>query len=158
MTFKTFLFFLLCTYVSPHAYCQSITSSVSHGDSTLFKTIRHMDSVMFDAFNAHDLNALKNVFSPDLEFFHDRGGLSNYVTSMKSFGGVFASVPDLHRELIAGSMEVYPLPGYGAVEMGLHRFVHKENGKDIVGLYKFTQIWQFKDGAWKVTREVSVGH
>jgi ketosteroid isomerase-like protein len=117
-----------------------------------------MDSVMFDAFNAHDLNALKNVFSPDLEFFHDRGGLSNYETSMKNFGGVFASVPDLHRELIAGTMEVYPIPGYGAVEMGLHRFIHKENGKDIVGLYKFTQIWQFKDGAWKVTREVSVGH
>jgi hypothetical protein len=158
MDHKPRLLLLLGLLFCMSAYSQTVTSSVSHGDSTLFKTIRHMDSVMFDAFNAHDLTALKNVFAPNLEFFHDKGGLSDYETSMSSFGRVFSQVPDLHRELVPGTMEVWPIPGYGAVETGEHRFIHKENGQEIVGLYQFTQVWQLKDGVWKVTREISVGH
>ena len=127
-------------------------------DQALYKKIEHMDSVTFNAFNTHNLAVLKSVFAESLEFYHDKGGLSNYFSAMESFKAVFQNDPDLHRELVKGTLEVYPIPGYGAVEMGEHRFSHFENGKELVAVFKFTHIWQFKDNEWKVTRVVSVGH
>lgn len=117
-----------------------------------------MDSVMFDAFNTHNLAVLGSLFSNDVEFYHDKGGLSDYSSTMNSFKKLAEQTPGLRRELVTGTMEVYPVPGYGAIEMGEHRFTHIEDGKQVVGVFKFTHIWQFKDGLWKVTRVVSVGH
>ncbi|MDR3712238.1 MAG: nuclear transport factor 2 family protein [Puia sp.] len=127
-------------------------------NAEIFKTIAHMDSVLFGAFNNHDLATLQKVFAPNTEFYHDRDGLSNYGTTMTNFKRVFASTPDLHRDLVPGTLEVYPLPGYGAVEMGEHRFTHTQNGQIIAAVYKFINTWQFKDGQWQVTRTISVGH
>jgi hypothetical protein len=33
-----------------------------------------------------------------------------------------------------------------------------ENGKEVIGVYKFILVWQYKDNVWKVTRVVSIGH
>ncbi len=134
------------------------TAFAQGADPALYKKIVHMDSVMFDAFNMHDIAVIQNIFSENLEFYHDKGGLTDYATSMASFKNVFTQNPDLRRELVKGSLEVYPLPGYGAVEMGEHRFTHKENGKEIAAVFKFVHVWQWKDNTWKVTRVVSVGH
>ena len=129
-------------------------------DPALFASIQHMDSVMFDAFNAQKIDVLKNIFSDSLEFYHDLGGESGYSANIAAFQRLFTSnsAHPLIRQLLPGTMEVYAIPGYGAVEMGVHRFIHKENGKDVIGLYKFVHTWQLKDGLWKVTRVVSVGH
>ena len=124
----------------------------------LYKTIQHMDSVLFDAFNNHDLKVLEGVFAPNTEFYHDRDGLSDYQTTMNNFKRVFSATPDLHRELVAGSLEVYPLPGYGALETGEHRFTLTRDGQKISAVYKFTMIWLYKNGQWQVTRAISVGH
>jgi hypothetical protein len=62
------------------------------------------------------------------------------------------------RELVDGSLEVYPIKGYGAIEIGAHRFCHTEDGKLDCGTFRFLQVWRFKDGAWKVSRDVSFGH
>jgi len=48
------------------------------------------------------------------------------------------------RELIPGSLEVYPLHGYGAVEIGVHRFHHP--GDSDVGEAKFVQLLAVQDG------------
>ena len=117
-----------------------------------------MDSVMFDAFNTQNLDVLKTLFADNVEFYHDRGGLGNYDTTIAAFKNNFAQGLDLKRELVKGTLEIYPIPGFGAVEMGVHTFTHKENGKDVVGSFKFVHTWQLKDGSWKVTRVVSVGH
>ena len=34
--------------------------------------------LLFTAFNTRDLETYKNYFSEDLEFFHDKGGLTGY--------------------------------------------------------------------------------
>jgi hypothetical protein len=129
-------------------------------DPELYKEIVHMDSVMFDAFNTQNLAVLKTVFAENLEFYHDKGGLSDYTSNMEVFKRNFENNTGnaLRRELVRGSIEVYPIPGYGAVETGVHRFIHMENGEQITGIYRFTHIWQYKDNAWKVTRVVSIGH
>ena len=127
-------------------------------DSSLYLAIAHMDSVMFNAFNNHDLTVLKAVFAPEVEFYHDKVGLTDYNSTINNFKKIFEVNPGLRRELIKGTLEVYPIPGYGAVEMGMHRFIHTENGKEIIGIFKFTHVWQLKDGQWKATRVISVGH
>lgn len=126
----------------------------------LYDEIAKMDSVMFEAFNAHDADRLQTYFSEDLEFYHDKDGLADFSHTMTSFRGLFERNKNtgLRRDLVKGSLEVYPLNNYGAVEVCLHRFCHKENGKDDCGVFKNIMIWQNKNGQWKVTRVISYDH
>jgi hypothetical protein len=71
---------------------------------------------------------------------------------------MMASVPDIRRELVAGSLEVHPIKGYGAIEIGVHRFCHKENGNEECGTFKFVHIWRKNGDSWQVSRVVSYGH
>src|SRR6266850_2130731 len=124
----------------------------------LFETIARLDGEIFGAFNRHDVARLMSLFSEDLEFYHDTGGLSNYAENAESFKKMFASTPDIRRDLEPGSLEVYPIKDYGAMEIGRHRFCHKENGKDDCGTFKFVMVWRRLDQTWKVSRVVSYGH
>lgn len=126
----------------------------------LYNEIAHMDSVMFDAFNAHDLEKLKTTFSENLEFYHDKGGLSGFEQTMNNFKSLFEKnqYTGLRRDLIKESLEVYPIKDYGAVEICLHRFCHTENSKDDCGVFKNVMVWQNKEGTWKVTRVISYDH
>jgi Domain of unknown function (DUF4440) len=99
----------------------------------LFETIARMDSAMFDAFNGHDVDRLMSMFTDDLDFYHDTGGVTNYEQTKESFGKLFANTPDIRRDLVKGSLEVYPIKDYGAIEIGEHVFCHKEKGKGIAG-------------------------
>ena len=74
------------------------------------------------------------------------------------FKKMFAQNNGMHRELVSGTLEVYPIKGYGAIETGTHRFCHTEEGEEICGTFKFLHIWQKEGTAWKVTRVVSYGH
>src|SRR5688572_29759797 len=51
----------------------------------LYDTIIHMDSVLFNAFNNRDIETIKTLFTTDLEFYHDKGGLTNYDVNMTNF-------------------------------------------------------------------------
>ena len=126
----------------------------------LFDEIAHMDSVMFDAFNAHDFDKLMSTFDSSLEFYHDKGGVTNYEQNKINFLNSFErnKTTGLRRDIVPGSMEVYPIKDYGAIETGLHRFCHEENGKQDCGTFKFLHIWQKKNGQWKVTRVASYDH
>ena len=55
-------------------------------------------------------------------------------------------------------MKVYPIPGFGAQQVGQHRFCHDENGVEECGVFGFTTVWQNTDGHWRMTRVMSHGH
>jgi ketosteroid isomerase-like protein len=124
----------------------------------LLETIARTDSAIFDAFNAHDVERLMAMFTDDLEFYHDTGGLTDHRQTKESFKKMFASTPDIRRDLVKGSLEVYPIKDHGAVEIGEHRFCHKENGKDDCGTFKFAMIWRKSGESWKISRVISYGH
>lgn len=130
----------------------------SPASAELYNTIAHMDSVLFNAFNSHDLEKLKTLFTEDLEFYHDIGGLTSYSENMETFKNNFAKNNGLKRELIGGSLEVYPVKDYGAMQIGMHRFCHSENGKPDCGTFKFVHIWKKTDGNWKISRVISYDH
>jgi hypothetical protein len=63
------------------------------------------------------------------------------------------------RELVAGTLQVFPMKGYGAVEIGVHRFHHPgHDGTEPLGEARFIHLWQYKDGAWKIARVISYDH
>ena len=155
---------LLCFFTVGCSDSQYLMTSEHKNNSPgfveLYDSIAHMDSVMFDAFNAHDLDKLKTVFSIDLEFYHDKGGLAGYEQTMENFKKLFDNnkTTGLRRDLVEGSLEVYPIKDYGAIETCLHRFCHLEIGKNDCGTFKNVMVWQKKDGQWKVTRVISYDH
>jgi ketosteroid isomerase-like protein len=123
----------------------------------LFVTIQTLDAKLFDAYNHCDLTTLGAMVSDDLEFYHDQTGLS--VGKAPFLAAIKQNIcGKVERALLPDTLEVYPLKGYGAVEIGIHRFHHPGHPEDGVGDAKFVTLWQNKDGAWKVTRVISYQH
>ena len=127
-------------------------------DAELTRAISALDTQLFDAYNNCDIDKLGSLVTDDLEFYHDKTGLAvgkqPFLVAIKN--NICGKV---RRELVKGSLEVYPLKGYGAVEIGVHRFYHPgTQDHDVVGEAKFIHLWQYKDGAWKVTRVISYDH
>jgi len=122
----------------------------------LFDKVQSLDTQLFDAYNHCDLKTLGAMVSDDLEFYHDKTGLAvgkePFITAIRE--NICGKV---ERILVPGTLEVYPIAGYGAVEIGVHRF-HHPGQPDNVGEAKFVTLWQNKDGLWKVTRAISYDH
>ncbi len=124
----------------------------------LYQIIASKDSELFRAFNAHDIESLKRFFTEDLEFYHDKSGLTNYDQTNGNFKKMFAQNNGIKRELTPNSLEVYPIKDYGAIEIGEHQFCHLENGKNDCGIFPFIMLWQNQGGNWKVSRVISYNH
>ena len=123
----------------------------------LFQTIQKLDTELFAAYNNCDIAKLGSMVSDDLEFYHDQTGLA--VGKQALLDAVQKNIcGKVQRSLVAGSLEVYPLKGFGAVEIGVHRFRHPGDNPEGGGEAKFVHIWQNKDGVWKVTRVISFDH
>src|SRR5258708_20341759 len=123
----------------------------------LFMTIQSLDTKLFDAYNHCDLITLGAMVSDDLEFYHDQTGLS------VGKGAFLAAIKQnicgkVERTLLPDTLEVYPLKGYGAVEIGVHRFHHPGRPEDGVGDAKLLTLGQNKAAAWQVTRVISYNH
>lgn len=122
----------------------------------LYDTIVYMDSLFFDAYNHCRIDKMGSMISEDIEFYHDKGGLSTVKADILK--ATQQNICDkVTRELVNGSIEVYPIKGYGAVQMGQHRFYNKlENPTVPSRPGKFIHTWQYKDGGWKLTRIISL--
>ena len=133
------------------------TAANTAEDAALYETVAGLDKALFDAVNRCDLDKLGSMVTDDLEFYHDKTGLAVgkkiFLDSIKN-----NVCGKMRRELVTGSLEVYPLAGYGAVEIGVHRFHHPGQENDGVGEAKFIHVWQLKDGAWRIARVISFDH
>lgn len=134
------------------------TPAATHVAQSLQVEIARMDSLLFAAFNAGDLARLKRFFAPDLEFYQDNEGLENYAQTVKDFRDMFHQPSRIRRELVPGSLEVYPIKNYGAIEVGSHRFCHEENGRSECGTFKFLHVWRKTGKTWRLSRIVSYAH
>ena len=160
--FRASLLFLLaatsllcsCSSAKPDGY--QLTKNYTPDDRALYDTIVRLDSIFFGAYNTCDRNfdVYSSFYSDSIEFYHDQGGLA---TSREA---ILASTKQyvcgkVERRLVEGSIEVYPIKGYGAIEMGLHRFHNRAEGSTgRVG--RFVVIWRREATGWKITRVVSL--
>ena len=74
----------------------------------LFEKITRLDRSVFDAFNEKNRDGLMSLFTDDLEFYDGGSGVKNFAQTKEDFVKVCADVPDWHRDLVPGSLEVYP--------------------------------------------------
>ena len=122
----------------------------------LYNTIVKLDSIFFNAYNTCNLDVQAAFYSDSIEFYHDQGGLATSIKDIldatkKNICG------KVTRELVKGSIEVYPIKGYGAVEMGLHKFhnnTQKETSPSKTG--KFVIIWHNMGSHWEISRVISL--
>lgn len=122
---------------------------------SLYDSIVMMDKKWEDAYNNCKLDVMEEIISEDLEFYHDQGGLT---TSKKKLNEALKNniCGKVRRELKHGSIEVYEIKGYGAVEMGLHGFtgINQQGSPDHFA--KFVHIWKRENGKWMITRVISL--
>ena len=147
----TFIFAALFVSPLPRAHAQSTPAS-----DTLFQQIQVMDTELFNAYNHCDLTTLSSLVADDLEFYHDKTGLAVgrqvFIDTIRN--NICGKVT---RELVPGTLEVYPIAHYGAVEIGVHRFRHPGQ-PDNIGEAKFVHLWKNDGGKWIVTRVISYDH
>jgi ketosteroid isomerase-like protein len=168
MTNKSIGLFLLITFIANSIIAQQVdlanlndSKTKSQTTTNLYKEIAFADSCLFTAFNHCDSMTYKKYFTDDLEFYHDRGGLTVSLKSeLKSFNDNCATDLHLRRELVKNTLEVEPIKDYGAIQIGSHRFYHtnKDGTEKLNGTYKFIHVWQKKNGDWKISRVISYGH
>lgn len=137
----------------------SALSNASHADE-LRDTVTALDTKLFAAYNTCDLETLGAMVADDLEFYHDKNGLMTgkdaFVDSIRKY-----ICGKVKRALVPGTLEVHPLKGYGAVEIGTHTFCQtdsKGNCTSPAGPARFVQLWQQTGDTWKLTRVISFDH
>ena len=124
----------------------------------LYDTIVKLDSLFFDAYNTCNINLEKysSFYADNLEFYHDQGGL---MTSRQDVidGTKKYICGKVTRELVKGSIEVYPIKDFGAVEIGLQKFHNNEEPLGTLSkIGRFMIIWENKNNEWKISRVVSL--
>src|SRR5215467_5060754 len=81
----------------------------------LDKAITALDAALFDSYNRCDLEKFSGFIADDVEFYHDQGGVTlgraALAESVKK--NICGKVT---RELVPGTMRVFYMKGYGAIE------------------------------------------
>ncbi len=137
-------------------------------NSELYKTIISKDSLLFNVgFNTCDISQFEKLLSENLEFLHDKDGISDKKEFLYNLRNGLCGSPGTYqsrRELLKGSTEIYPLYNndtiYGAIQVGTHRFYETIAGKKerFASSAKFTNVWLLENGEWKLTKSLSYGH
>lgn len=121
----------------------------------LYDKIIKLDSTYWKAYNSCDMETQASMYADSLEFYHDKGGL---MTSKQDvLDGIKKFVCNkVTRELVPGTIEIYPIKDYGAVEMGVHKFHNKEEPNTPSHPGRFIMIWQQTGNDWKIKRVISL--
>lgn len=137
-------------------------------DSDLYKTIISKDSLLFNiGFNTCDISQFEKLMSDNLEFFHDKDGVSDKKEFLYNLKNGLCASPDKYqsrREMIKGSTEIYPLYNndsiYGAIQVGRHQFYETIVGEKerFASAAKFTHVWLLENGEWKLSKSLSYDH
>ncbi len=126
--------------------------------SDLFNTLKIKDSLLFEeGFNQCNLNQIEKLIVDDIEFYHDKDGLTNskqqFIDSLRAH--LCLSGKNVTKRILdKASLEVFPLYQegklYGALQNGIHSFDQIKA--------KFSHIWLIENKEWKLSRVVSYDH
>ncbi|MFZ4690778.1 MAG: nuclear transport factor 2 family protein [Polymorphobacter sp.] len=136
--------------------------------AALTDAIAARDKAVFELlFTSCDPVAMAGYIAPDFEMYHDKGGvvarnradfIADYAKSCEA-----KKAPDAwrsRRELVPASLNVHPVPGYGAIEDGEHIFYERrgDGPERKAGTARFTQLWQLTPAGWQLSRVFSYAH
>ena len=157
------LFLATWLVVASFLNCPAQMSVSPESLDDLEKTILFHDSIFWVAYAACDVDKMSSYFTEDLEFYHDKNGLT---APREKFDAAvrtgLCGNPNfrLRREAIAGTVKVFPMNNFGALISGEHLFYINEKGKKeyLDGYGKFTHLWKYVDNTWKMSRVISYDH
>ncbi|MBO3698167.1 DUF4440 domain-containing protein [Roseivirga sp. E12] len=131
--------------------------SIYEQPEQLKEAILEKDSQFWQAYNQCNVDKMVSFLTDDLEFYHDKNGLTKGLADFKKAltEGLCANGSQLNRQVKEGSVEVFPLKGIGAIISGEHYFFIGDRPD---GLAKFTHVWNLQDGIWKMSRVLSYDH
>lgn len=146
---KSYLVLLMFLSLPSWADEMSLEDRMKSLDSELFESFNHCQ-------NPQELDKHASFFSPDVEFYHDTGGVtwdraSMIANTKKYVCGHYT------RKLVADSFKAYPIKGFGAITEGQHTFCQNGTQK-CEGKADFVMIWRNTNDKWEVTRVLSFGH
>ncbi|MBV7265875.1 DUF4440 domain-containing protein [Erythrobacter ani] len=129
--------------------------------------LEELDARLFEAaFESCQIDIVSGLISDNIEFYHDRDGLS--------YTGHEAFIADVARDcetgsaggkrvLVPGSISTHMIGEFGAMQMGVHEFhqimpdgesIPRERGS-------FIHLWERKNSApsgWQISRIISYDH
>ncbi|MEP2103565.1 MAG: nuclear transport factor 2 family protein [Parasphingorhabdus sp.] len=131
---------------------ESVAADLQALDGRLFKA----------AFEDCDMAVLEDLLADDLEFYHDRDGLS-YTSSAGFIADVKKECGGGKRVLVADSMTTHMIGDYGAMQHGRHEFHQVMPDGSSIAREKgvFMHMWQRTAGnsaGWQITRVISYDH
>ncbi|WP_299892152.1 DUF4440 domain-containing protein [uncultured Lacinutrix sp.] len=159
------VFFITLVFL---CYTNRIEAQIAK-NSELFKTLKQNDSLLFnEGFNKCDVNQFETFIASDFEFYHDKHGITNskeaFMLSISNGLCNKSNTIKSRRELVKGSLSVYPLYNkgvlYGAIQKGEHKFFEKQDNKieRKTSIAKFTHLWIKKESQWQIKRVLSFNH
>ncbi len=136
---------------------QALTSAIAARDAEFFELL----------FLGCDPGRMGAMLAPDFEMYHDRDGL--VATDAEAFVALYRRMcegrraPDSwrsRRELLSATLNVHPVPGFGAIEDGEHQFYERrgDGPERLVGHARFTQVWKLAPDGWRLSRVFSYAH
>lgn len=144
----------------------SSNKSDSSRSGILFDELAHMDHLLFStSFVTCDAKQIDALMTDDIEFYHDLTGFSSGQRVRNNNAVLAKNCPrqrGITRKLVEGSLRVYPLKNYGAIQMGTHYFVQENAPTSTVA--KFVHLWKKTGGGkgteekWKISRVLSFDH
>ena len=157
---RAVILLLVCSVLTGSSNAQA--GNDAKGSRELSERVAALDAALFDAYNRCDIDKVGTFFTEDLEFYHEKGGLTltrdaTLAVMRKNLCG--ADSNRVRRELVAGSMEVRAIGDYGAVQTGEHRFHLTQKGRKeaLDGIGKFVMLWRRTGDEWRVSRVISYG-
>jgi hypothetical protein len=143
--------------------CNAQADVANASPENLAKNILYHDSIFWAAYDACDVEKMSAYFTDDIEFYHDKNGLTTPKLKLDEATRTgLCGNPNWHlrREAIEGTIKVFPMDNFGALISGEHLFYINETGKKeyLDGYGKFTHLWKFADNTWKMSRVISYDH
>lgn len=146
-----------------------VSASAQSTEAELFNLLRAKDSLLFSVgFNECDISQFEKIVSTNFEFYHDKSGvIPNKEKFLENTRNGLCKDPanyQARRELVPGSLQVFPLSTngklYGAIQTGEHKFYEKAKGQSEKpgSVAKFTHLWLLEFNEWKLARVLSYDH
>ncbi len=150
------------------AALQSPPAAVTLPDAATMRTeIAARDAELFDVlFNQCAPDRMRALVTDDIEFYHDRDGLTRgadaFVEDYRRFC-TERQAPNAwrsRRALVPESLIVNAVPGVGAIEAGEHLFYERrgEGAEHLAGRARFAQLWVRAPDGWRLSRVLSYAH
>lgn len=132
-------------------------------NASIEETVRTLDREFWDAYNTCDLDRMRELLTDDIEFYHDKGGLTvtrEALLDSLSEGLCGPGKPTMRREAATEDAEVFELSDYGAVIRGRHLFHERHEGGTEVPVERaqFFHLWKASEDGWKMSRVISFDH